>query len=54
MMVRRLSLLLVGTFVATHVLPAMAQEFDLQPPGDREFSSDKAVVVLQVRGKEHL
>ena len=42
MMVRRLSLLLVGTLVAMHALRASAQEFDLQPPGDREFISDKA------------
>ncbi|MEJ7593723.1 MAG: TPM domain-containing protein, partial [Planctomycetaceae bacterium] len=42
MMVRRLSLLLVSTLIATDALPAAAQEFDLQPPGDREFISDKA------------
>ena len=41
-MVRGLSLLLVSTVVAMHAMPAMAQEFDLQPPGDREFLSDKA------------
>ena len=42
MMVRQLSLLLVSTLVAMQALPAAAQEFDLQPPGDREFISDKA------------
>jgi len=42
MMVRRLSLLLVSTVVAMQAQPATAQEFDLQPPGDREFISDKA------------
>ena len=42
MIVRRLSLLLVSTLVAMQALPAAAQEFDLQPPGDREFISDKA------------
>ena len=42
MMVRRLNLLLAGTFIALYALPATAQEFDLQPPGDREFISDKA------------
>lgn len=42
MMVRRLSLLLVSILVAMHAMSATAQEFDLQPPGDREFISDKA------------
>ena len=42
MMVRRLSLLLVSALVAMLALPARAQEFDLQPPGDREFISDTA------------
>jgi len=36
------TILLVGTFVALQAGKAQAQEFDLQPPGDREFVSDKA------------
>lgn len=41
-MMRRLSLLLVSILVAMHAIAANAQEFDLQPPGDREFISDNA------------
>lgn len=47
MMIRWLSLLLVGIFVALHASDAIAQEFDLQPPGEREFVSDKAGLLDQ-------
>ncbi len=42
MMIERMRLHLLGTIIALTALPAAAQEFDLQPPGDREFVSDKA------------
>ena len=42
MTIRWLKILLVGTFVALQAGKTHAQEFDLQPPGDREFVSDKA------------
>lgn len=42
MMVRRLSRLLVTTFVAISAVRTTAQEFDLQPPADRAFISDDA------------
>lgn len=41
MTMRRLSILLVCTFSALQGMSANAQEFDLQPPGDREFISDQ-------------
>jgi uncharacterized protein len=47
MMIRWLSLLVVGTFMAHHASNATAQEFDLQPPGEREFVSDKAGMLDQ-------
>ena len=42
MTVQRLRLMLISSFVALTALPVAAQEFDLQPPGAREFVSDKA------------
>ena len=39
---RRLRLLLISSFVALIAIPATAQQFDLQPPDEREFVSDKA------------
>lgn len=46
-MIRWLKLLLVGTFIAQHASNAIAQEFDLQPLGEREFVSDKAGMLDQ-------
>ncbi len=42
MILQRFCLLLIGSIVALTANPAAAQEFDLQPPGAREFVSDKA------------
>lgn len=41
-MVRRLRILLFGILLAINPGITVAQEFDLQPPGDREFVSDHA------------
>ena len=46
-MMRRHSILLVSILVAIHAIAANAQEFDLQPPGDREFVSDNARLLDQ-------
>ena len=42
MIVQRICVLLFGVLVTTNAAPTIAQQFDLQPPGEREFVSDKA------------
>lgn len=42
MIVHRIGVMFFGALVAMTAVPAVAQQFDLQPPGEREFVSDKA------------
>ena len=39
---RRSTHLFIGLLITLYSVPSLAQEFDLQPPGEREFVSDKA------------
>ncbi len=42
MSVHRIGVMFFGALVAMTAVPAVAQQFDLQPPDEREFVSDKA------------